>query len=1110
MNIEKNSTDFIYEIPKDTGIASIQHCKIDIGDIFPDKFYEITNSHIRKIQGILFRYDVVIFMARKAISFYKALILNGELQISTTCEIYSSRILNYNVWEALRDKKVALVDDVVIKGASLAEATQILNEHNIHVDIYIAAWMSHEDSNEINDNDQRWYCQILQSIQKPFVYLNEVDIYSYTNYITRYIEASMLPYNIDQPTVLIKYEKEQLKSFFDDHRVTDITSSIQKKYGIENKVIHYNGEILRPVLGSVNLNLNEVYIKIRIFHDVDSEELLLFPIILFPEIPVDIIDHIYRHIQTDKLDQLIQSENESLVKENKVNVLMYALNYYILSRFLWCEKEHGRDFEYLWIDSNEKILFSKSILTPEFIQIALNQKISKLRMPYKYEQKTQIRPMCFNEYLGAAYVMIFAGINCEEYKQNSKRFIDAEGKEIKRKIITLHGLFDKLKKYAVSKQTFSEDENLGNIDHVDFCIVSNIIDVLIDRGMLVPEIVHTPKSNIVRAYRCGEVAKLSYKEFELFSYMLSHYAGHIWENDEVREKVPNSPKYIGKREAEQLCVLFFRKAARLGLFEKLYNLSERVDEDDTYSIYYTLYGPTISRTINRKYEVNERDTLVDALVSYGYVQEAECDEYTISEIKFEDLDNRWKRFAHNFANEMLFLKNCFLSREDRENFFESQNKRPRISDVDQLKRSVLSRVRSFEQLLTIMSIGENEMQRTLSIVADIKVISDMKVDQTHTAMLYIKNHIKCIGEGIWKSRCFMTDNLLEDIQNMLMENRSFRDRSDISNIFQDHVDASHRVDRNSVIVDFLIKCSEFFYRTYYTVCIINEYMDNKVDLEEKYTIPIRIKYEKRYKKLRKKIKSEYDKSSKRERLGKSKTDLQRLQREATAMLDICDLYTIKSAFGYEPYYHSIIVCADNPDITKKIRFDSLPCNYNESRSGMLGENLFFSCCLLASDRQMNKDKMIGLIKSNVEKIVTSLLEGNFIDKPITIIFYTAHNWYESLLFSGDTVIGKFVEKIIKDTLALEKKWGRNNEIEMFMCGLSGRIQNIDCEIKSPYFKIRDRRGECTIQDTYFISNYSVQITASRDSKTGAINIGTFEGNLAMNAHDSTFIGTRKE
>ena len=269
MSTEENGNHFINEIPEDTGIGLIQHCKISIADIFPDKFYEITNSYVQKIQGVICRYDAVIFMARKAISFYKALILNEELTKSTSCEIYSSRILKYNVWETLKNKKVALIDDVVIRGSSLAEATKILTEHNISVDIYIAAWMIQEDSEGVV-NVEELFPQIMEKLQKPFVYLSEVDIYSYTNYITRYIEASMLPYNIDQTMVLVEYDREQLDDFVYDHRITDITSSIQKTYGIENKVIHYNGEILRNVLGSVNLNLEDVGIKIRIFRDMDS------------------------------------------------------------------------------------------------------------------------------------------------------------------------------------------------------------------------------------------------------------------------------------------------------------------------------------------------------------------------------------------------------------------------------------------------------------------------------------------------------------------------------------------------------------------------------------------------------------------------------------------------------------------------------------------------------------------------------------------------------------------------------------------------------------------------------------------------------------------------
>lgn len=67
-----------------------------------------------------------------------------------------------------------------------------------------------------------------EDLQEPFVYLDETDIYSYANYITRYIEASMLPYNIDQPTVLVEYGSEELDDFMYEHRLTDITSTVQK------------------------------------------------------------------------------------------------------------------------------------------------------------------------------------------------------------------------------------------------------------------------------------------------------------------------------------------------------------------------------------------------------------------------------------------------------------------------------------------------------------------------------------------------------------------------------------------------------------------------------------------------------------------------------------------------------------------------------------------------------------------------------------------------------------------------------------------------------------------------------------------------------------------
>lgn len=65
---------------------------------------------------------------------------------------------------------------------------------------------------------------------------------------------------------------------------------------------------MRPILGRVNINLDEICIKLRIFHNLDSHQLMIFPIILFPIISAKTIDHIYSYIQTEKLDEFIWNE----------------------------------------------------------------------------------------------------------------------------------------------------------------------------------------------------------------------------------------------------------------------------------------------------------------------------------------------------------------------------------------------------------------------------------------------------------------------------------------------------------------------------------------------------------------------------------------------------------------------------------------------------------------------------------------------------------------------------------------------------------------------------------------------------------------------------------
>lgn len=1101
MSREIIKQDFINELPIGLDLKSINHCKISIADVFPDKFCEITNSYVRKLQWVLTRYDVVIFMARKAICFYKALCLNEELTVPTSCEIYSSRILSYNVWEKLTNKKVALVDDVVIRGGSLDEAKRILKTHNISVDVFISALMYQEDQKSFSNDQRIRFSGLIQSIQQPFVYLNETDIYSYANYITRFIEASMLPYNIDQPTALVEYKKDQLNSFMSEHRLTDITSSVQKKFGIENRVIHYSGEILKPILGSVQINLDEVCIKLRIFHDIGSCQLLIFPIILFPVISKETVDHIYKHIQTPDLDELIFNENPQIEEENKIKILLYVLNHYILSRFLWCEREHGRNFVYCGFDSNESILFSRSIFEPGFAKTTLQEKISRLTMPYKWEQKTSVRPMFFNEYVGAAYAVIFSKTRGDKTTPTSSFFTNAKGEFIKRKIFTLQTLSERLKHYAYSKQYGSIGEEYdGVVDNVDLCIVSNIIDVLIDRGILVPEIVHSKDGGIIRAYRCGEVAKLNEIEFELFSYMLNYYSAHVWKNNRVITVGQNVEKAISKREAEQLCVLFFRKAAKSGLFEQINDGNDGQYEDDAYSIYYSLFGPTVSLQPDRRYDVNEKDTLLAELTAYGYLLAETDDNFSCGEADFSNLDNRWKRFAQNFANEMLFLKRIFPPSYVINEYLRSSDGNK--SDNTPMQKQVFSKVHSFEELLTLMSIGENEMQRTLSIVAEIKIIADMKTEKLSSALSYFKNHMDCIWEGIWKSSCYVAPHLLDHIQGLLEQGKNFRDAAEISRLFQEYVDGSARVDRNEVISSFLRQCGEFFYRTYYTVCIINNNVNESVDLEAKCKIPYRFKYEKSYKDLWDSIAAKYRKCPRRDLSKMALNDLIGMQREAMAILDICDLYLKYTAFGYKPSKRSIIICADNQEIFKELQLVSRESTFNRTQNGKLDDNRFFRCFLLETGSTMGKKDLVDLLTNNLNELVSSTNDLGKVkceNARITVIYYSAQNWYEALFSSGDTCSGEFVKRFLKRLTAQERKWNRGSGIELFICGESDRIET---EITSTLFKLVNQGRTINILG-YPITNYGVQPMACKNGKGGvtiyADTVGTAIGS-APNSH----------
>ena len=84
-----------------------------INECFPVDYRDIIRGYIAQIETIISNYDVVVFMARKAICFYHALKSVDAFDNTETAVIFSSRALTYN--ELSKFKELHFKDIKVIK-----------------------------------------------------------------------------------------------------------------------------------------------------------------------------------------------------------------------------------------------------------------------------------------------------------------------------------------------------------------------------------------------------------------------------------------------------------------------------------------------------------------------------------------------------------------------------------------------------------------------------------------------------------------------------------------------------------------------------------------------------------------------------------------------------------------------------------------------------------------------------------------------------------------------------------------------------------------------------------------------------------------------------------
>ncbi len=742
----------------------------EIFNSFPAEYRDLILRYKKDLEQIFQDYQVVIFMARKAICFYKSLVISGFINKPKNCEIYSSRILTYNIHNKFKDKKVVVVDDVMIKGQSLNKALEILHKnHNIKADVYIMA------RRKVKDDD------ILKNfnIIGTYAEITNKDTLAFSKHIADFIESNMCPYNIDQPVYSLKdINKSKISNLIESHELIDISSELQSKHEIKSYVLKIPNDffVYSPLKDYIEL------CKIRFLFGKynDKPAFLVIPFVLLGEIEKEKLNDIFSKYDNQELHQFIYDKNERITCENQLKILHYLLAAELMQAFT----KHYEITDFERLAGNDDFVFSKNILeliNHKKLFFSFSSISSEIYFDNEFKK---------NEYLNHTFNFLYSdNMYYTTYSNSEDEVIDTE-------LLIL----SELKKYIVGITNKPVDE----------LVFSNIIDSLIDKGLIIPSIVHGCNNTIIRAYKCGEVYALNKEHFRLFAYTLCQYIKGI------------NHTRLQKTEFEKLCVLFFREAIQGGIL----NYSESKGEIDEYSICYSKFGPRVS-TSKPIYNANETSTLASKLLNLNHIEFQDViiessdlpdDEssndirkvdnfrqiayYRVNKITKEDIANmEWTDVADSFAKKYKLIYKAMFNSENGEILF------------DEVRNM---HMRNYIEFLVMLSIGLSKKEQLLSLLAEIYLVDSVEIKGSIYQILFQYNRIfDGLISGMWKYMCYQQEtHPLKKVQEKL---DSDENTEHLSVFITDIISSNRDIDKNEHIKPMIDEVGKLIFSIAYSV-----------------------------------------------------------------------------------------------------------------------------------------------------------------------------------------------------------------------------------------------------------------------------------------------------
>lgn len=698
-------------------------------------------KYCKKLENIKSEYDVLIFMARKSICFYDALVLNGEVSKtnSETVITTSSRILNYDC-KFLKEKKIAVLDDIVIKGNTLNETIKFLVNNDIkNFDVYYIASRSFENEKSI---------LIKEYLKEPILELENNEILVLGNAITNYISASACSYNVDYPVFYMDSDEAFVEKYILENNCAVIPSCIpgnRTDMYVQNfDCERYFEQSNLQEIEDLKFKEKEIILKMRIFHRKDSKDrkIVVIPIIVLPELKGSEIREIFRFLAQTELYEMVKNPNEHKEIGNMLNVIQYILSYQLFISVFQEEKRFC--FEYSI--NNQDYIFPKSY--GGWIEACLKN-CEPVPLKGIKDISTKDDFFVLSELYG--HFFDFVGNRHQKDGNHKVKFI-----------------FKEVVEHCVGFCDVDISELIGN--------VSTLFDYAIDTGLIVPEI-DLKDEFYIRAYRLSEQYELHEEEFDLIIYMYNEY------QQKTQKEV------MSKILTEKLLVLFFKEVIMKILNEYKGSYENGETPKNIFGITYARFGPVVSDNSEELGVSNDsylsKRLFDDARSPYKRLYEKDKKIYVkqIADNSFVNLPKEWRTQTKTFVNRYDYFERLL-------EFYNVFQKTKYIN--------------TFDKFLVISAIGENQDNQLLSLAAELKIyqtkISGKK--SAEDVVVALDSIIDGMVSGIWKYICYKTSEYKECCAivatSMEGEKKKFEKYGKAIKRFREYIDTLNEIEKASV------------------------------------------------------------------------------------------------------------------------------------------------------------------------------------------------------------------------------------------------------------------------------------------------------------------------